>query len=145
MAIYLDGDVREITADEKEQDAKTVNRVLQSLFPFQEGQKVTFLGWYWQPAKDPERADFRGYPVAGLKTEDGVIKYLSKKFFLTRTKYILSKKVTLKGLLDEPAAHLEDITQAAEACGNTLVAHAEEDFYSSGQARPNLFGVLSKE
>ena len=143
MAIFLDGDVREITTDEKEQDAKTVNRVLQSLFPFKEGEKVTFLGWYWQPAQDPERSDFRGYPVAGLKDSDGEIHYLSKKFFLTRTKYILSKKIIKKGLLDQPAAYMEDITKAAEACGNTLVAHAEEDFYSSGQAKPNLFGVLA--
>lgn len=129
------------TSEQLKKDDAAVAAIRINSFPFENGEEVKFLGWFWQPAEDDTRDDFSGYIVAKVVGKDNQEHFLSKKCFCTREKKVGETTLTSKGVVATRFATTKEIEDAIE--GKTLMALSQPDYYTSGARRPIDFGTIT--
>jgi hypothetical protein len=127
----------------KEQIALADERVRESskfIFPFANGEELSFVGCFWQPAEN-DGAD-ASYLVFRFKSEkDGHTGDVTRKMLCNRGKKILTEDVTLLGMM--PVNSLpSDLYKLCNKKDAKFIAVSVPDYYSSGTRRISDFGVI---
>jgi hypothetical protein len=127
----------------KEQIELADERVRESskfIFPFMNGEELSFVGCFWQPAES-DGAD-ASYLVFRFKSEkDGHVGDVTRKMLCNRGKKILSEDITLIGMM--PVNSLpSDLFKLCNEKDARFIAVSVPDYYSSGTRRISDFGVI---
>lgn len=110
------------------------------IFPFANGEELSFIGCFWQPAKNDD-AD-ASYLIFRFKSEkDGHTGDVTRKMLCNRGKKILTEDVTLLGMMpvNSLPSELHKLCTEKDA---KFVAVSVPDYYSSGTRRISDFGVI---
>ena len=110
------------------------------IFPFMNGEELSFVGCFWQPAES-DGAD-ASYLVFRFKSEkDGHVGDVTRKMLCTRGKKILNEDITLVGMMPTNSLPSELYKLCAQE-GARFITVSVPDYYSSGTRRISDFGVI---
>ena len=110
------------------------------IFPFANGEELSFVGCFWQPAESD--GNDASYLVFRFKSEkDGHTGDVTRKMLCNRGKKILTEDVTLLGMMpvNSLPSELHKLCTKKDA---KFVAVSVPDYYSSGTRRISDFGVI---
>jgi hypothetical protein len=139
MAFVLIGSPQEAKQVDFEKADQRQREVSRFIFPFKNGEKLTFVGCFLQKAEnDGKTAD---YLVYRFKNESGQEGDVTRKMLCDRGKKILDDDVTLEGILPVNSLSSE-VYKACNKKGAKFVAAVVPDYYSNGTRRMSDFGVI---
>lgn len=110
------------------------------IFPFANGEELSFIGCFWQQAEN-DGTD-ASYLVFRFKSEkDNHTGDVTRKMLCSRGKKILSEDVTLLGMMpvNSLPSELHKLCTKKDA---KFIAVSVPDYYSSGTRRISDFGVI---